>query len=129
MKFLLDTATFLWAIFDEKEKISRKALQALENPEHELFLSAASTWEIAIKYSLGKLELQDDPADWLPRTIQKIGLKPLTITHQHTLAVTHLPFHHKDPFDRLLIAQAKSENLHLLSPDEIFRKYRVSVVW
>ena len=129
MKLLLDTATFLWAIFDDKEKISRKALQALENAENELYLSAASTWEIAIKYALGKLDLAKDPADWLPRTIQKIGLKPLTITHQHALAVTHLPFHHKDPFDRLLAAQTKAEGLHLVTPDEIFRKYKVPVVW
>lgn len=129
MKYLLDTAVFLWMLFDQRAACSRRALRLLEDPAHELFLSAASTWEIAIKYALGKLPLKQPPGSWLPDVIIRMGLSPLPITAAHTWAVAELPWHHRDPFDRLLVAQSRLETLPLISPDRMFRRYRVEVLW
>ena len=128
MKLLLDTATFLWMYLGEKEHFSKKALHALEKSDV-IYLSAVSSWEIAIKFSLGKLELKTPPQDWLLNTIQLMGIESLPVYHQHSLHVAELPWHHKDPFDRLLISQSIQENLTLLSPDSVFKKYPVELVW
>ena len=129
MKCLLDTVVFLWVIFDEREKLSRKVLSILNDGSVELYLSAVSVWEIAIKYSLGRLSLKKDPTHWLPEVILKMGLNPLSMSQRHALAVGKLPFHHKDPFDRLLICQARLEEWPVITPDAIFKKYRVPVIW
>ncbi|MCE9626202.1 MAG: type II toxin-antitoxin system VapC family toxin [Deltaproteobacteria bacterium] len=128
MKYLLDTSVFLWMIFGEENKLSKKSRHILEEG-HELVLSAASTWEIAIKYSLGKLQLKERPHLWLPNIIFEMGLIPLPISHKHSLAVTQLPDHHRDPFDRILVAQSKTEGLPLISPDKTFKKYKTDLVW
>jgi len=128
VKHLLDTAVFLWAAFGEAEKLSRKALKIIEGSD-ELYFSAVSAWEIAIKYSIGKLPLKKDPQQWLPDVVLKMGLKQLPIAQRHALRVSHLPEHHKDPFDRLLIAQALLEDMSLLTPDAAIKKYRVPVIW
>ncbi|MFO1518337.1 MAG: type II toxin-antitoxin system VapC family toxin [bacterium] len=128
MSYLLDTAVFLWMIFGEEEKFSRKALKIVEESDN-LYLSAASLWEIAIKFSLGKLSLQKNPDTWLPDVIGQMNLKPLPITQGHALAVAQLPYHHKDPFDRLLIGQARREEMSILSPDRVFKKYKIPLVW
>lgn len=129
MKYLLDTVVFLWVIFDERSRISATAISILEDPKNELFFSAASAWEIAIKYSLGKLELKKNPAEWLPDLISKMGLHPLPISQRHALEVGRLPYHHRDPFDRLLVAQAKTEGLPMITPDSLFKDYEMEVVW
>ncbi len=128
MNYLMDTALFLWLIREEKEKISSKALKSLENADG-LYLSSVSTLEIAIKYSIGKLKLKDDPERWVPELILNMGLRSLPVSVRHSLALAHLPFHHRDPFDRLLITQAKIENLTLISPDPVFKKYKVKTLW
>lgn len=97
--------------------------------EEDRILSAASLWEIAIKYSAGKLVLEEDPKKWLPGVILEMGLQQLAISHRHALGVMDLPLYHKDPFDRLLISQAKIENIPIVSPDRIFKKYKVPVIW
>ena len=129
MKYLLDTFTLLWTIFEEADTIPKKAKAVMEETGNELVFSAASAWEIAIKFFLGRLELQSHPDEWLPSVVLKMGLRQLSITQRHALALVHLPLHHKDPFDRLLICQAKLEGLTIITPDTIFRKYRVPVIW
>lgn len=129
MKYLLDTSIFIWMLQGNKDKIPRRVEQLMEREGTQLILSSVSTWEIAIKYGLGKLELPHHPRRWLPEVVLKMGLQQLPITQTHSLGVTDLPFHHKDPFDRLLVSQAKQENLPIISPDKMFRKYRVKVVW
>ena len=126
MKCIIDTAVFLWMIFDERGSISRKALKTLEGDNTELYFSAASVWEIAIKHKIGKLELKKNPADWLPTVILKMGLRPMPIFQQHALANINLPLHHRDPFDRLIACQAKLEKMSLITPYKIFKRYGVS---
>ena len=129
MKYLLDTVTLLWFAFDNRDKFSTKALDILVKSEGEFLLSAASTWETSIKYSLGRLQLSIPPEQFILEATVKMKLAHLPITSQHTLQTINLPFHHKDPFDRLLIAQAQIENIPILTPDEVFKKYQIDVVW
>ena len=128
MRFLLDTHTFLWFITGD-DQLGGQARDILDDIENEIMLSVASLWEIAIKVSLGKLELQQSFADLVPRQLlsNEIGLLP--IDPRHLTVLVELPFHHRDPFDRLLIAQAISEGLPVLSGDEAFRDYSVQVLW
>ncbi len=127
MNYLLDTVVFLWMIFDQKESISSRALRILEEEEN-LYLSSISLWEIAIKYSLGRLKLKEPPKKWLPELIFQMDLKPLEMTQRHALEVAELPYYHRDPFDRLLAAQARLEEMTLISPDKIFKKYYINVI-
>ncbi len=127
MSCLMDTAVFLWLISGEEGKFSKRAVPLVE--EEELVFSAASWWEIAIKYSLGKLYLNGHPGTWLGDIVLKMDLRLLPITHRHAWGVAELPPHHKDPFDRLLISQAKQEKLPILTPDKIFKKYRIETIW
>ena len=129
MKYLIDTAVLLWTIFNKMEKISPETGKILASPDHTIILSAVCTWEIAIKYSLGKLMLRTDPVELIEGLFLRHNLQRLPITHEHTLATAKLPFHHKDPFDRLLIAQAKIEELPIITPDGHFRLYGVDVIW
>lgn len=128
-KYLLDTAPFLWMLFDEPEHIPPTAIQLLTNPTNTLMLSAASTWEIAIKYSLGKLKLKKPPERWLIDLLPKMQVTPLPIHPRHTLGVAKLPWHHRDPFDRLLVAQALQDRLSIISPDTLLDRYHVERVW
>ena len=128
MKFLLDTHVFLWFSAGE-ERLGEKAYGILEDIENEVLLSLASLWEIAIKASLGKLRLKKPFRELIPRQLvgNEIGLLPIQL--QHLIALTDLPFHHRDPFDRLLIAQAIAEDIPILSGDPAFRDYPVQVIW
>ncbi len=128
MNYLLDTSVFLWALA-EPSRLNRRARELLSREQGELFLSAASSWEISIKHALGRLELPEPPATCIPLWLQKWGLRPLDITHLHALAIGELPSHHEDPFDRILIAQAKLEQMVILTADRMFRKYPVEVFW
>jgi PIN domain nuclease of toxin-antitoxin system len=91
-------------------------------------VSAASAWEIAVKFALGKLPLPEPPAAWLPDEVAANGFTPLPISVEHALAVAELPRHHADPFDRLLIAQAKAEQLAVVSSDDKLAAYDVDVI-
>ncbi len=97
-------------------------------PENELFLSAASAWEIAIKYSLGKLRLPMEPTEYVRSRLAPTLTLELSVTHTHALRVAHLPLHHRDPFDRLLIAQAQLEGMGLMTSDPRFAAYDVEVL-
>jgi PIN domain nuclease of toxin-antitoxin system len=128
VRYLLDTGVWLWSLFDP-DRISRLARKALSDPSHEVFLSAATSWEVAIKSATGKLNLPEAPGTYVPRRMADQGLRPLPVSHQHALAVFGLPDHHRDPFDRLLIAQANLEDMILISADRTVEKYPVQLLW
>lgn len=128
MILLLDTCTFLWMISGDA-RLSSRAATAIVSPDNEVYLSAASTWEIAVKYSLGKLELPEEPAEYIPRQRERHGVEPLAIGEGATLLSARLPDVHRDPFDRMLVCQALDLNLTLVSPDPVLRKYPVKVMW
>lgn len=105
------------------------ARSVLGDPESALILSVVTSWEIAIKWSLGKLVIPEAPEVYVPERIRRSALGVLPVTHHHALAVSSLPDLHRDPFDRLLIAQARVESLELATADERFRDYPVEVLW
>lgn len=127
MKFLLDTAIFLWSL-DSFQNLNRRSRQVLESGQ-DVFLSAANSWEIVIKSRTGKLNLPKAPSRLIPEAMARFALQALPITHAHTLAVSELPDHHRDPFDRLLIAQAQSEGMTFMTADHVCAKYPVDVLW
>ena len=128
MKILLDTHAFLWLITDD-ERLSEKAQKTFLNPGNRFFFSAASFWEICIKKSLGKISLE---SEW-PQTIQNEmeinTIQWLPIEMPHCVKVSELPFHHRDPFGRMLIAQAMVEDMHLLSRDSRLSAYMIKRIW
>ena len=126
MKFILDTHVWLWMIA-EPHRLSPTTAELMENPENELLLSAASSWEIAIKYSLGKLDLPSIPSRYVPQQIFETGVTPLAVEHSHALRVASLPRHHHDPFDRLIIAQAETEEAILITADHKFSPYGIPI--
>jgi len=127
MNILLDTHTFLWFLGGHSE-LSKQARTLIETPKHEKYISIASFWEIAIKHSLGKLTL-DVPFVELKTEAVKSNFQILPITFEDTLQLSTLPFHHRDPFDRIIISQAKENNLTLLSCDNNFAQYNVNILW
>ena len=128
MNFLLDTHTFLWFAAGDTS-LSKRARVLIENKENRAFLSAASLWEIAIKVSLKKLELTEPFEKLIPEQLENNGIELLDICISHAATVATLPFHHRDPFDRLLIAQAKVEQIPIISVDKIFDTYKVERIW
>lgn len=111
------------------ERLSAQNQALLSDPENQLFLSSASSWEIAIKYSIGRLVLPMPPSQYVLSRLESAGTSALPVLHTHALHVGTLPQHHKDPFDRLLIAQAQLEELVLLTADRFFAAYDVEVLW
>ncbi len=128
MRLLLDTHAFLWWITDAPS-LSAKARDAIADTGSQLHLSAASLWEISIKYALGRLPLPLTPAEYLPRHIDRNGISVLAIEDTHTYRLATLPPHHADPFDRMLIAQAELEKLTLVSGDAALRNYDAALLW
>jgi PIN domain nuclease of toxin-antitoxin system len=128
VKYLLDTSVFLWSA-GAPEKLNKQATSLLSSRAPELYLSAASSWEIAIKFALGSLTLSRSPSEFIPQAMRALALRPLDITHFHSLAAGELPGHHRDPFDRMLVAQARSETMVLLTADTAFRKYDVETMF
>jgi len=128
MKILLDTHAFLWFV-DDNPRLSQVARELIESEDAQPFISAGSLWEIAIKISLGKLTLQGLYEEFIPQQLAINGIGILNITMDHTAAIATLPFHHRDPFDRLLAVQAKLEDMILISADTVFDEYHVKRVW
>ncbi len=123
MRLLLDTHVFLWWI-DDAQPLSRRAREAIASAENECLVSVASCWEMAIKASLGKLELPAPIERFIPEQLQR-----LEIDFRHVARVATMTFHHRDPFDRLLAAQALEEGLTFVSAEPVFRKYKVRRLW
>ena len=127
MKLLLDTHTFLWFI-DDSPQLSQKGKTLLE-ADNALLLSIASLWEIAIKLSLGKLTVKMPTEMLMTQQLTRNDIDVLSITVAHLLVVSTLPLHHRDPFDRLLIAQAIVEQIPIVSADPAFDAYPVQRLW
>ncbi len=127
MKYLLDTHVLLWWIKDS-DKLSKQVRELIENGSNELFWSSASSWEVATKFELGKLPLPSQPSEFIENELRINRIDSLMITNQHVYAAAQLPLHHKDPFDRILIAQSILENLFLVSTDKIFKAYDVNLI-
>jgi PIN domain nuclease of toxin-antitoxin system len=128
VRYLLDTGVWLWSLW-EPERISRRGRVVLADLSNEVFLSAVTSWEVAIKSQAGKLHLPEAPGTYVPRRMADQGLRPLPVSHQHALAVFGLPAHHHDPFDRLLIAQANLEDMVLITADRMIERYPVQILW
>jgi PIN domain nuclease of toxin-antitoxin system len=128
LRILLDTHCWLW-LQTKPQRLSEQTRALLQDPGNQIFLSAASSWEIAIKYALGKLPLPLPPAEYVLSRMETSGTSPLPIQHGHALHAGSLPLHHADPFDRLLIAQAQLEGLEILTADRQFEAYQVNLLW
>lgn len=128
MRLLLDTHTFVW-LDASPEDLSAEAQHILHDPNNDLLLSIVSIWEIQIKAQLGRLDLRGDLAVIIQEQQERNGIELLPITLPHVLALSELPFHHRDPFDRLLISQARVEDVILVTKDENIAKYHVDVLW
>ncbi len=123
MKFLLDTHTFLWALFDD-EQLSYEAAEAIKDPENDVYVSVITFWEISLKYSIGKIELEGIAPEELPEKAKEVGIETLTVTEQEAASFHNLPkLKHRDPFDRLIVWQAVTQNLTLVSKDSELRNY------
>jgi len=128
MKLLLDTHTFIWWDSDPT-KLSLSALSACQDPANTLILSVVSVWEIQIKSQLGKLKLDLPLLEIIKSQQQTNKVQILTVELGHVLKLQDLPYHHKDPFDRLLIAQANVEDVQLVSGDAVFSEYPINLIW
>jgi PIN domain nuclease of toxin-antitoxin system len=128
MKLLLDTNVFIW-LNDAPHRVRERVMTVIANPDNDLFFSLTSIWEMQIKIQLGKLELSDSLSDILKTQQVDNNLQVLTIDLKHIWSLENLPYHHRDPFDRLLIAQAQTEGMTLVSADGIFEMYDVDLLW
>ena len=128
MRLLLDTCTFLWLV-GGSDQLSARARQAFADPANEVFLSAASAWEIAVKFRLGRLPLPAPPDVFVPAQRAAHGIESLPIDEEAALHVAKLPNLHRDPFDRMLVAQALVGGFALLTPDEAIRQYPARTIW
>lgn len=127
MTLLLDTQVWLWMLA-APGRLSESARRLVEDGGNALLFSAASSWEIAIKHGLGRLDLPDAPERYVPDRMRASGVRGLAVEHAHALRVSTLEPHHRDPFDRVLIAQAQVEGVAILSADPIFGRYDVQVI-
>lgn len=127
MGILIDTPVFLWAAVMDG-RLSNSAKRLLEDPEQAVFFSAASSWEIALKYARGRLTLPAKPGEIINRIIAAAGMTRLAISIEDSLELAELPLHHKDPFDRLLVVQARKYGLRLMTADPILERYDVDVI-
>jgi PIN domain nuclease of toxin-antitoxin system len=128
VKYILDTHAFLWFVTGDA-RLSPLALSTIQNSDNEIYLSAASAWEIAIKNQLGRLKIDEDLELFITNQLVQNGFRPLTITIIHTIQTGKLPLLHKDPFDRILISQSIIENTPLISTDKDIKRYDVQLVW
>ena len=128
MKVLLDTHAFLWLITDDN-RLSQTARETYLNPQNRLFFSAASLWEMCIKQSLGKLSLKSGWLHTIQNELKINAIQWLPVEPAHCARLIKLPFYHRDPFDRMLIAQSLVENLRLLSRDDRFAAYKIRCIW
>ena len=127
MTYLLDTQVFLW-MQASPDRMRPDVRQIIESPDSRLYLSAASAWEIAIKYALGKLPLPAPPEEYVPRRMSSSAVEALPVEHVHALRAGALEARHRDPFDRLLIAQAQLERMPIITADRVFAQYGVETI-
>jgi PIN domain nuclease of toxin-antitoxin system len=128
LRLLVDTHCWLWYLL-APERLNPQAQEILREPGNEIFFSVASIWEIVVKFALGKLELPLPPSEYIPNRIATLGHQSLPIRQDHVIRIESLPLHHRDPFDRILVAQAQVESLPLLTADGALTAYDVTVLW
>ncbi len=128
MRLLLDTQCWLWW-FAQPEKLNESVTEKIADETNELWFSVASVWEMGIKVSIGKLPLPEPIDDYVSTRMNQLGTRCLEIRADHALRVAALPLYHRDPFDRMLIAQAQIEDMTLVSADLKFNQYEVSLLW
>jgi PIN domain nuclease of toxin-antitoxin system len=129
VKLLLDTQCWLWW-FTQPERLSEETIAYIADETNELWFSVASIWEMGIKVAIGKLPLPEPIDSYISTRMVQLGARSLLITTPHALQAAALPLHHRDPFDRMLIAQAQLENMTLVSADAMFRQYNnISILW
>lgn len=128
MRLLIDSCAFLWMVRDPA-KLSPNIRAILSNPENDVLFSTASIWELGIKWRIGRLELREAPRTYFLGAIERYSLTLVQVLHEHALLAAELPLHHKDPFDRMLIAQGIVERVPIASPVGHFGKYPVETVW
>jgi len=128
MRLLLDTHCWLWW-FSQPERLSEPVIEQIADETNEIWFSVASVWEMGIKVAIGKLSLPEPIDTYISTRMTQLGARSLEIKASHALQVAVLPLHHRDPFDRMLIAQTQVEELTLVSADSIFDRYEVSVFW
>lgn len=126
-RYLLDTRVFLW-LQTTPDRLRRDVVDQLADERNEVLLSSASSWEIAIKHGLGTLQLPDPPDRYVPAALHRSGIQPVPIGHPEALAVAALPMHHRDPFDRLIIAQADVLDATIVTVDAAFDEYDVEIL-
>ena len=128
MKVLLDTNAFLWWLGNQS-RLTVQACEVIQDPDNEVFVSVASAWEIIIKARSGKLTLPESPELYIPSRISHYDFQLLPINIQHVLQLWMLADHHRDPFDRIMIAQSQVEQLSIITSDQIIPQYPVQVIW
>lgn len=128
MRYIVDTHVFLWWITDD-DRLTPAAREVIRDRESDLYFSAASAWEIAIKAGLDRIRLPERADRFIPEQLRLNGIRPLAIELSHALAVEGLPLHHRDPFDRLLVAQSQLEGLPIISGDDQLAEYGAELVW
>lgn len=128
MRILLDTSTFLWIITDSPE-LSPRARELFVDPANEIYLSSVSSWEIAVKHSLGRLPLPERPERFVPAQRKDHGIEPLPLDEEAALHLVRLPLLHKDPFDRMLVCQAIVHGLVILTSDKLVYQYSARTAW
>ena len=128
MKLLLDTCTFLWAVA-RPASLSPRARQLFEAADNEVFLSAASAWEIATKHALGRLPLPAPIGRFIPELRERYGVETLPVDEESTLHMARLPLLHRDPFDRILVSQSIVHGMSILTPDRLIAQYPARIIW
>lgn len=128
MRLLADTCTFLW-MAEDSNQLSETSRKLLADPDNEIFLSAISAWEIAVKQGLGKLMLAEPAAVWVPKYREAHLLRELPLDEVSALQVMRLPSLHRDPFDRMLVCQAIVHGLAIVSPDPLIAQYSIRAIW
>ena len=128
MKYLLDTHAFLWFVSGDN-RLSSKAQSIIKKSRNDIYFSAVSAWEMSIKIRLGRLSIEEELEPFIIKQLSENNFSALSITIFHSIYTLKLPHIHKDPFDRMIVAQSQVEDMHLISRDKNIKKYKVPVVW
>jgi PIN domain nuclease of toxin-antitoxin system len=128
VRILLDTHCWLWYLL-APQRLNPAATEVLREQQNEVYFSAASAWEIVVKFGTGKLSLPAPPTEYIPSRLAELNHQSLPILQNHVLRIEQLPPHHRDPFDRVLVAQAQEEELQLMTADRVLRAYEVPIFW
>ena len=128
MRYLLDTHTFLW-IAGDPDRLSEKAMELVISTGNRLFLSAASGWEMALLHRFKRVELPDEPRRFVPEAMQRLSVQPISIGFSTAISVAMLPLIHRDPFDRIIIAEAMKEKMTIITKDKKMAEYDVQTIW